>query len=182
MFVFVRPKGWCEDASNFFSEGGHSSKGFFRVRKGKRENKGRMEAIRQIQRHLNVSAEKWNKRSEVYIAKHHYRPDHIKYIEQNAKSGGITKFYDKSVLRHLQQPTLEADAFDGGKYIIPPSQAKEDVKHVMSNLNVVPSIQREGKISPDGRSLTFGGASLLPGIRSEARQKCRDVAAVVDMI
>lgn len=173
---------WCKDASAFFNGVGHPSGGFFKVKKSTRGKEDRMMAITQIQRHLNVSVEKWNKGTCVYVAKHHYRPDLLGIIQENARSGGITKFYTKKDMIRFKQDTLPADASKEGNHIIPPDQTKQNVADLKARLSLVPSIKMAGEISTGGASLSSGGPRVDPVTRSRVRRESRDVAAAVEML
>ena len=175
-------EGWCKDASDFFLRKDHPSKGFFKLRKVKKEKETRKEAIAQIQRHLKVTPHQWYEGPVVYIARHHYRPDHLDFVLKNARSVGIIKRYDVGIMQRLKHTTLRTDAFKGGKYLILPSQTQEEVAAFKLRLEMVPRIKERGEISTGGSSLTSGGPRVGPKCRSEVRRQSRDVAEAIDML
>ena len=148
---------WCKEASAHFSANNDTLSGFFKITKTKDPGPHRKKAIKQIKRHLCADVTKWDNLGEVHIAKHHYSPKQVQFMDEDSRSRYLTKLYTKEELEGVYGALRDADRIDGDQWIIPPSQTKRDVLQLMRDDRVIPDMKAEGGYCNNGGSLTPEG-------------------------
>ncbi len=118
---------WCKKASAFFSINNDTLSGFFKITKKRDPSERREIAIKQILRHLDADTNELEKRGEVRIAKHHYSRRQVEFMGKNR----LAKLYTKEELNGVYPDPIDSDRIDGDKWIIPPSQTRDDVLKLM---------------------------------------------------
>ena len=174
-------RGWCKEASAFFSATNDTLGGSFGITKTKDPGRDRTTVIKQIQRHLRADVTKWDNLGEVHIAKHHYSRKQVQFMSEDRRSRYVTKLYTRKELKGVCGDLRDADRIDGHKWIIPPSQTKSNVLQLMKDDRVIPDMKAEGGYCNNGGSLTPEGSRVSPKIRGAVRRS-RDVAYGIDIM